>query len=132
MFGPVRWAFRTAAHIVASYADSSTSVPSAAQCCEGNADDRERLREVGAAYNANAILLAEWKKGSMPKFNQLKDDDWVELADVSEVFGMRRTPIGKSSAGKTSSRAKIRPSPAAVVSPSPRSLAAKKAWTKRR
>jgi hypothetical protein len=97
-----------------------------------NASDRERLRKVGAEYNAKAILLSEWKEGSLPKFYQLKSDDWIELRDVSVVFGKRRTPIAKSSASDTPSPAKTHPSAAAVVVPSKGSLAATKAWAKRR
>ncbi len=59
--------------------DGKAKLPSAA--------DRERLRKVGIQYKAKAILLSEWKEGSVPKFCQLKGDDWIELSDVSVVFG---------------------------------------------
>ena len=92
-----------------------------------NATDRERLRKVGAEYNAKAILLSEWKEGSLPKFYQLKSDDWIELRDISVVFGKRRNPIAKSSASDAPSPTKTHPSTAAVVVPSKGSLAATKA-----
>lgn len=60
-----------------------------------SAEDKERLRKVGIQYNAKAILLSEWKEGSVPKFYELRKNEWIELPDVSVVFGDRRPLAAK-------------------------------------
>lgn len=68
------------------------------------ADDRERLRVVKEIYNAKAILLSEWKKGSMPMFYELTEDDWGEPINPAKIFGKRGRPTGKAQSGKTVSK----------------------------
>jgi hypothetical protein len=82
--------------------------------------DRVRMRAVGEAYKAKAILLSEWVKGAKAVFSKLEGDDWVELSspkDFAVIFGRRKTKAGSSSVAT--------PSPAGVA-------AAKKAWATRR
>jgi hypothetical protein len=57
-------------------------------------DDITRLRSVGKAYRAKAILLAQWKRGSQVQFFSLRKsrtptsrrDNWTELESLAEVF----------------------------------------------
>ena len=59
-------------------------------------EDIDRLRKVGRFYRAKRIVLAEWKKGNQPTFYELKRSRsenshrkgaWVELTEISKVFG---------------------------------------------
>jgi hypothetical protein len=59
-------------------------------------DELARLRMVGRAYRAKAILLAQWKQGRQSSFYRLKRiglaglatprDAWEELESPDEVF----------------------------------------------
>jgi len=58
-----------------------------------SADEVTRLRLVGIAYNAKAILLAQWRKGTAATFYRLerpgsfeKGADWKRLDSLAEVF----------------------------------------------
>ena len=59
-----------------------------------SADELERLRIVGTAYNAKAVLLAQWKKGMQAPFYSLTSisserigkDAWTLLSSPAEVF----------------------------------------------
>lgn len=59
-------------------------------------DELVRLRIVGRAYRAKAILLAQWKRGEQARFFRLKRANlgnvvrpasaWVELVSPEDVF----------------------------------------------
>lgn len=96
-------------------------------------EDRERLRLVGKAYGAKAIVLSEWKKGSKAIFSRLVGDAWVKV-EPDEIF----SPSKK--AEKTSDSQEARQSRFSIslddvvitASPKLQSIAAKKAWITRR
>ncbi len=105
-------------------------------------EDRERLRLVRERYHAKEILLSEWKKGATPTIYRLIDDSWGDPIDPATVF----RPNGKPTAKKRVNKADRRVSQPSVVIPSsepsaatstseapnPRTVAAKKAWAKRK
>ena len=56
-------------------------------------DEVHRLRVVGKAYRAKAILLAQWKRGSQVEFFRLRRGTsvsprgcWAELDSLADVF----------------------------------------------
>ena len=59
-----------------------------------SADELQRLRIVGKAYSAKAVLLAQWKKGEEASFYSLTSissevvgkDAWTHLSSPAEVF----------------------------------------------
>jgi hypothetical protein len=101
-------------------------------------EERKRLRIVGRAYKAAAILLSEWKKGSMAVFKRLVGDEWVTI-DAAEIFGPRIKAVTKIQSKKTTAKAdavkKIAGSAQRMSSEalhSSRVNAGKKAWETRR
>ncbi len=62
-------------------------------------EERERLRKVGRAYKAAAIILSEWKKGSMAVFKRLVGDEWVQVK-AAEIFGPRIKSVTKKQSAK--------------------------------
>jgi hypothetical protein len=102
-------------------------------------DDRERLRAVGKTYNAKAILLSEWKKGSMPVIYELSGDEWGDPINPAKVFGPPGKANGKAQSDKTllpksatKKIPKVSKSTSTEPSPSSKSSAAKKAWATRK
>lgn len=101
--------------------------------------DRERLRKVGEEYHAKAILLSEWKAGTMPVIYRLTGDDW-ESVKAADVFGGPRRkvsvkPQDARTLAKKSSVALTAEGPgllAEAMAPSAKSIGAKKAWATRR
>jgi hypothetical protein len=57
-----------------------------------SAEERVRLRAVGAQYGARTILLSEWRKGFKAVFRRLDGDEWSDAIDPALVFGKRRRP----------------------------------------
>ena len=53
-------------------------------------EDATRLRAVAKRHGACAVLLATWKKGTMPHFFRLRrataEDPWAEITDLDSVF----------------------------------------------
>ena len=53
-------------------------------------DDAARLRAVAKKHSACHVLLATWKKGTMPRFYRLRRstaiDSWAEITDLESVF----------------------------------------------
>ena len=103
------------------------------------ADDRERLRAVGKAYSAKAILLSEWKKGSMPIIYELSGDEWGDPINPAKVFGPPGKAKGKTQSDKTppaksaiKKMPKVSKSTSTATSLSLKSSAAKKAWATRK
>lgn len=81
------------------------------------AEDRERLRQVAQIYRAKHVLLSEWKRGAQARFAELVGDEWVAV-EASTIFGGAK---GKPGGGD-----------ALPSTPSPRAIAAQKAWATRR
>ncbi len=56
------------------------------------AEDGQRLRAVAKLHNAQATLLAVWKKGAAAKFYTLRpkmkagQTDWLEVEDLKTIF----------------------------------------------
>jgi len=104
-----------------------------------SAEDRDRLRAVKDKYDAKEVLLSEWKQGRKARLYRLDFDDWVELSDPAEVFCPTAKPAAREKAQKllhvNASEAAESPSSAPktrkLEKPSPRSIAAKKAWATR-
>ena len=55
--------------------------------------DVERLRLVAKQYRARSVLLAEWKKGSQPRFHRLREprrlsakNCWEPIQKASDLF----------------------------------------------
>jgi hypothetical protein len=53
-------------------------------------DDAARLRAVAKRHGACDVLLATWKKGTMPRFFRLRGatakEPWIEGTDLESVF----------------------------------------------
>lgn len=104
-----------------------------------SAEDRKRLRVVKDTYGAKEVLLSEWKRGAKAKLYRLDADEWVGLSDPAQVF----CPTAKQSSRKKAQQLLATNAFETVLSPgsapktkklekpSPRSIAAKKAWATR-
>jgi hypothetical protein len=53
-------------------------------------EDAARLRAVAKKHGACHVLLATWKRGSMPRFYRLRRaaaiDSWIEITNLDSVF----------------------------------------------
>jgi len=60
-------------------------------------EDAARLRAVAKKHGACHVLLATWKRGSMPRFYRLRRaaaiDPWIEITNLDSVFRCRAVSV---------------------------------------